>query len=167
MTRPVTVPALVGYLEVHARWAANTHGAFAEFCEDIRQLRAILERATGRVRNPVKAGAACFVCSGDLVRRITDEGLEEETVTCSSCREQYDPARYNLALKAAAEAASRVTLDGEQWATPAALATDLGCSEAAVRIWRHREHVRGRVIEGHLFVSVADAQSHYDTRRSA
>ena len=96
-----TVRAAAGYLERHTRWAADRHGAFAEYAGDLRELHARLEQATGRVRRPVKAGADCFDCGGALVRPVSDDGLEvEDVVTCRQCGSTYDGARYLLALAA-------------------------------------------------------------------
>lgn len=106
----MNVPALAHFLTVHARWAANSHPAFPEFRDEMRQLRLTLEAATHRLRRPVRAGADCFDCGGHLMRRINDEGLEEEHVTCADCREQYGPGRYVLALADAAERAAWITV---------------------------------------------------------
>lgn len=154
------------YLDVHARWAANHHPAFADFCEDLRSLHATLEEATHRRRRPTRAGADCFDCGGDLIRRVVD-GLEEDHVTCVRCHTQYDPGRYRLALKAAAEGASRMTWDGQRWATPSVLAAELGRSEHTIRSWAQREHVRSHVRAGVLYVHVDDVTSRHAPRRSA
>lgn len=149
------------YLEVHARWAANHHEAFAECYEELRNLRALLEAATHRLRRPAKANADCFACGGDLIRRVVD-GLEEDAVTCRDCREQYDPARYGLALKAAAEAASAYVIDGETWATPAVLAAELERSEHTIRSWAQRDRIRHHTRAGVLFVSAEDARARHE-----
>ncbi|MGZ4610020.1 MAG: hypothetical protein ACXV2H_07170 [Actinomycetes bacterium] len=66
----VVVRQAAKYLEVHARWAANTHPAFADFIRDIRALHQRLERATGRAERLIRAEAECFTCGADaLVRR--------------------------------------------------------------------------------------------------
>lgn len=177
----MTVPDLIHFLTVHARWAANSHPAFSEFAADMRDLRATLEAATSRTRRPTKAGAQCFACGSPLVRRVVESTvtaqirsgesvertgqLEEDHVTCTACREQYDPARYTLALKAAAEDAAWITRDGEQWATHAAMAGELGRSETTIRVWVHRGLVRQRSVERVLFVSVADCRAR-DERRA-
>lgn len=155
---PAVVRAAGRYLEIHARWAANNHEAFPEFLADLRDLHVKLEAATHRLRRPAKANAACFACGGDLIRRVVD-GLEEDAVTCRDCREQYDPARYGLALKAAAEAASTFTEDGEQWATPAVLATELERSEHTIRSWAQRDQIRHHTRAGVLFVNAEQARA--------
>lgn len=160
----MTVSALAHYLEVHARWAANTHPAYEEFHADLRALHARLEIATHRRRAPTKAGAQCFECGGVLERRIDENGLEETQVTCRVCREVYEPARYNLALKAAAEAASRIEVDGEQWATVQALATELDRSENTIKVWRRDELVRSLAFGGVTLLAVADAQREHEAR---
>ena len=152
------------YLEVHARWAANNHEAFADCATELRDLRTTLEAATHRLRRPAKANADCFACGGDLIRRVVD-GLEEDAVTCRDCREQYDPARYSLALSEQAWAASRVDLDGEPWATVERAAHDSGSKIGTVRVWMHRELVRSRVYRGVVLVAEADVTAR--ARRSA
>jgi hypothetical protein len=100
--RPHTV---AGYLEVHTRWAAREHPAFAEYFTDLERLHARLEGATGRRRAPAKANAKCFDCrDADLVRRVDrTTGLEEDHVTCRRCRRQYTASEYALALRATVE----------------------------------------------------------------
>lgn len=151
------------YLEVHARWAANNHPAFDEFASDLRSLHVRLETATHRLRRPTRLGADCFDCGGDLIRRVVD-GLEEEHATCTVCHEQYEPGRYTLALKAAAEGAARVTFDGIPYATPAALATDLGRSEHTIRSWAQRGQVRSEVRSGVLFVNTEDVTERHQPK---
>jgi hypothetical protein len=158
------VQSAAHYLDVHARWAANNHGAFDEFADDLRKLHSRLEVATHRLRRPTKLGADCFDCGGDLIRRVTDEGLEEEHATCVVCKQQYEPGRYTLALKAAAEASARVTFDGIPYATPAALASDLGRSEHTIRSWAQRGHVRSEVRSGVLFVNTADVTERHEPK---
>ena len=95
------VRAAHGYLERHGRWAATSHPAYAEYATDLRELLVRLEVATGRVRRPVRAGAACFDCSGALVRPVDSDGLEvEDVVRCRQCGSSYSGARYLLALAA-------------------------------------------------------------------
>lgn len=166
MTRNWTVPALVHYLDVHTRWAANTHPAFDEYASDLRDLLTQMEAATHRRRTPVKAGADCFACGGDLIRRVVD-GLEEDVVTCRDCREQYDAGRYGMALKAAAEAAARIEVDGQVWATPQSLAAYLERSEQTVRTWHKRGQVASIVRGGVLFLNEDEAQTRHGMTRSA
>lgn len=151
------------YLEVHARWAANNLDAFDEFLSDLRDLHARLEVACHRKRRPTKAGADCFTCGGPLIRRVVD-GLEEEWVTCTVCHEQYDPSRYTLALKAAAEDASRLEQAGEAYATPAALASLLGRSERTLRTWHRRGQVSSVERGGVLFLNVGEVSARHAER---
>lgn len=103
--RPTYLAAAVrrscGYLEVHARWAADHHEGFEDFTSDLQILHSRLERATGRAREAARANAQCFDCQGDLVRLIDAEGLEEQDVTCRRCHRRYTAAEYSLALRAA------------------------------------------------------------------
>ncbi len=156
--RSTGVPALAAYLEVHARWAANNHDAFGEFAADVRRLHDRLERATGRVRKPAKAGASCFDCGGDLVRPVTDQGLEvEDVVVCQQCGASYDGARYSLALAAAVQDASRLDIDGERYGTVEAAAFDTGRSVNTIRRWLANGLLRRSSRGGVLFVSLVDA----------
>lgn len=159
------VRAAAHYLEVHARWAANQHPAFDEFADDLRALHTRLEVATHRRRTPTRAGASCFDCGGDLVRQVDpDSGLEDDHVTCGTCRRQYDPAAYRMALKAAADDASQVEHEGERWATPARLARELDRPERTLRTWHHRELVRSTTRGGVLFLAVSDVEARHEGR---
>lgn len=84
-----TVRGALGYLEVHARWAANEHPAFPEYLEALRQLHNRLERATGRDSRPVKAEASCFECGGALLRARRDGKVCGHTGT-PEWPEQFD-----------------------------------------------------------------------------
>ncbi len=129
------VRAAVGYLETRMRWAANNHLGFDEFAADLRQLHARLERSTGRVRKPAKAGASCFDCGGDLIRPLTDEGLEvEDVVVCQTCRASYDGARYLLALRAGVEGS-------QGWVRLTDAATFARRPVKTIRSWVERLHV--------------------------
>lgn len=157
LTRPGSLRsethAAAAYLEVHARWAANTHPGFEQFATDLRDLHRALEQATGRLRHPTKANADCFDCGGPLVRRIDDNGLEEDHWTCSHCRERYDAARYFLALKAAAEDAPL-----PEWSAPEHVVAKLGIKAATLRKWIERGHVRTKMVDGKTRVLTEDVQ---------
>ncbi len=134
----------IGYLERKMRWAANNHPGFDEFAADLRQLHGRLERATGRVRKPAKAGASCFDCGGDLIRPLTDQGLEvEDVVTCQQCHAAYDGARYLLALRANVD-------DGQGWVRVTDAATFSRRPVRTIRSWVERLHV----------TSVCDVERH-------
>lgn len=162
------VKAAHGYLERHTLWASGGvpgqagHPAFDEYADELRALHVRMQQAAQQLRNPTKAGADCFDCGGDLVRLVDpDTGLEDEHVTCSYCEQVYNPGRYRWALKAAAEAASRIEVDGERWATPAALARDLDRSERTVRSWHQRGQIRSLTRGRILFVNVADGEARH------
>lgn len=156
------------YLEVHTRWAANSHEAFGEYVDEMRELHGRLEVALGRVRRPVKAGASCFSCGGALERPVSASGLEVTTrdehgnevphIVCRDCGTQYGPQHYAMALKAAAAAASRFSDGTEEWATPQVLATD-DLRQSTLRSWKQRGQIRGILRAGVLFVSVNDVQA--------
>jgi len=164
-----TFDGVAGYLEVQSRWAANTHDAFDSYATEMRSLRLQLEAVTGRTRKPTKAGASCFECGNDLVRRVIPytaeatvyqwwvpgaEGplpahlieptertgeIEEDHATCSACREQYTEARYRLACRNAAQDASRIDVEGEAYATPESLGRELQRSPHTLRVWAQRD----------------------------
>lgn len=196
-TRSVAVPALAGYLEVNCRWAANRHPDFASFAAEMRSLRLQLEDVTGRTRKPTKAGASCFECGNALVRRVIPytaeatvfrwwvpgaEGplplhlteptertgeIEEDHATCSACREQYDPGRYAMALRAAAETASRIYVEGEFYSTPEALGRVLGRSVHTLTNWARRDRMcRYTLRAGVLFVHDGDATAAHEERKT-
>lgn len=109
------------YLQVHARWAANTHPAFSDFARDMRELHTRLEQVLDLHTRPEKAPVKCFDCDGTLVevqrevtvtqvdpggKRITRRGpvhAEEDGYQCRVCGQTYPPGQYNLALAAAWE----------------------------------------------------------------
>ncbi len=155
----------IGYLETRMRWAANNHPGFDEFAADLRQLHGRLERATGRVRKPATAGASCFDCGGDLIRPLTDEGLEvEDVVTCQQCHATYDGPRYALALSAAVQAASVQTFDGEEYGTVEAVARTVGRSENTIRKWAGEGALRRVTQNGVPLLSLDDARQCDETR---
>jgi hypothetical protein len=84
------VRAAVGYLEVHARWAANEHPDFDGYLDDLRILHGRLEHATGRDERPVKAEASCFDCSGTLLR------LRKDGKPCEHLTPPEYPSQYEL-----------------------------------------------------------------------
>ena len=159
-----TLAEAVRYLKSRSRWAATSHPGFPRFVADVGAMRAQLEAATGRHRAAVRAGADCFSCGGSLVRPVGHDGLEETQVTCQQCGERYDPSRYNLALKAAAEDASHVKIDGEQWATLAALASLIGRSQHSLAAWRRDGLLRVVRRGGVVFLSVEDAEREHASR---
>jgi hypothetical protein len=107
----LTVWRLHGYLEVHARWAANEHEAFDEFCDDMRKLHLSLEQATGRHRAPTRAGATCFDCSADLVHPLVEQPAERWWVAG-----RYGPLPEHEVVRSVGlvEQAAR-GLDGEEY----------------------------------------------------
>lgn len=148
------VHAAAGYLEVHSRWAANSHPGFGQYAADIRDLHRTLEAATGRLRTPVRLDVICLDCHAELIRRINDHGLEEEAVTCTGCRRQYDHAGYLMAVRAAYQAAEL-----PEWAEPRHVAAKLGLKEHVLRNWASRGHVASRRIDGRLHLHVPDVHT--------
>lgn len=148
----------IRYLDTHARWAANTHPAFADCLTELRQLVTTLEQATHRTRRPVRAAADCFDCSGPLYRRVID-GLEEDTLTCRQCKASYDPRRYALSLAEHAWHASRVEVDGEIWTTVERAAHDSSRPISTIRVWIHRQKIRTLTMKGVVLVAEADVQA--------
>ncbi len=97
------VASAVAYLLEHLSWAARAYPEFAEFVEDLRGLRAVLERVTELDDRPVRADAPCFDCGGTLERHYRDRtGLDDDYV-CRGCRREYTPAAYYLAVRARLE----------------------------------------------------------------
>lgn len=85
-----SVRGAVGYLEVHARWAADEYDDFPDYLAQLRQLHTRLERATGRDDRPVKAEANCFECSGTLLR------LRKDGKPCTHTTPPGWPAQYGI-----------------------------------------------------------------------
>ena len=161
------VRAAHGYLERHARWAANTHWAFAEYAADLQHLHLALEHATGRVRRERDAGARCFDCrQGTLVHPVDRAtGLEDEdNVLCRACGASYDPARFALALRLAVEQASTQEIAGDTYATPTVLARSLERPERTLRGWARLELVRRQTVRGVLYLHVGDVAEQHAAR---
>jgi len=131
----VIVRRASGYLERKARWAAQEHPGFVQFMADLKRLHASLERVTGRALRHSTANAACFDCSGRLVRLDHPERGLSDVVTCEQCHATYDSARYRLALLAHARAGQPV------WLTVADAAR--GCSREVetLETWAKRLQV--------------------------
>ncbi|MCU1590659.1 MAG: hypothetical protein JWP11_1915 [Frankiales bacterium] len=154
-----------GYLERHTRWAATSHFGFDQYARDMRALHVRLEVATFRVRPPTMVNTACFYCRGQLVRRITDAGMEAEDAVCRSCGQTYD--RTQLAMARAQEyldASMWADADGNQWATSTSLAARLGRSENTLKRWRHDGLVRVHIVDTVTFFHVGDAEAQDATR---
>ncbi len=100
-----TLRAASRYLEIHARWAANSHPAFDEYLSDLKSLHAQLENATSRSQRRIIAEADCFECAGDLERQVTESGYDDQW-TCQRCGRRYSWESYLLALRAKLEEAS-------------------------------------------------------------
>lgn len=155
--RPMSVASVVhhaaGYLEVHARWAANNHAGFDQFAADMRRLHRTLEQATSRTDVHEVAEAECLECGADLVRkvrpRLSDEdrkdklGTEHEGYqdgyTCSNrdCGRVYDrhPTGYDayaIALR------QHMHVNPQEWASAELLADWFGVSPGLLRVWKHR-----------------------------
>lgn len=156
---------LAGWLLNQLPWLVQ-HGAVGDFADEVRDLARVADGLTHLTRRPTRVGADCFDCRAPLVRPVDRDGLEEDRVVCNGCGREYTVTSYNLALAAAAEEASRIDWDDEQWATPEALAHDLGRSVNTLKRWRRDALVRARTLEGVVFFSVADAQAEHETRGS-
>lgn len=139
--------AAFGYLEVHARDAANgstgrePHPDFDLYLEELRQLHGRLEQATGRGDRTLVAEARCLECSGRLVRPVTDEGYLE-VWECDRCRREYEHTEYLLVLGEHL----RSSIGG--WSLPGAVAWAVGTSEQRVRNWADRGLVASACLVG-------------------
>lgn len=153
------------YLRTHLLWAWRTNADWPQFLNDVRRLHGRLEQATGRRRAPTRANASCFECGGVLLRLVDEHGLEEPHVTCNTCKTRYDEVRYRLALRDAAEDASRVLYEGELWETPARLSTRLSRSPHTLAAWRRDQKVRSRSWSGQVFLSVVDVEREHTARK--
>ncbi len=157
----VVVVAL-DYLLAHGRWAAQHHLGYDAYAADIRKLHARMETVTARHRAPTRAGVPCFDCGGDLVHEVDeDNGLEDCEWTCQLCRRRYTDRAYALALSMHVQDASMVTIDGEQWATVARLAHDLGRSLRTVQAWHTRGIVRTVRRRGVLLLHVGETRARH------
>lgn len=121
------------YLEVHARWAGNTHPGFAQFHADLKRLHATLERANARDLPRDDTGTRCLDCREELVRLYDRRtGLALEHVTCTGCRREYTPSAYNLAQAATLQA-------NAEWVPVATAAQWAGVSVDQVKKWITRQ----------------------------
>jgi hypothetical protein len=93
-----TIRAAAKYLEVHSRWAANSHPAFDEYASDLQALHARLEAVPDRSARRIVADADCFECGGELERKLTDAGYDDQ-FTCCRCGRRYTWQGYLLALQ--------------------------------------------------------------------
>ena len=148
--------AAAHFLEQHARWAAAEHPAFPDFLGELKALHEALERASGMHRAAVRAPVPCFECGGALLRLVR-EGLEDEVLTCASCRTTLEPSEYQRGCDEAAKAASRLDVAGEAFETVALVAQLLERPAWTVRGWERRGLIRRHDQGGVIFVSVGDA----------
>lgn len=75
---------------------------FDEFAKDIHGCRAHLESVLSEGDRDDPAGVGCFDCGGQLVRRMTDTGLDDKW-TCRKCERRFTDPEYHLAVRAAIE----------------------------------------------------------------
>jgi hypothetical protein len=146
--RPRNVRAVVrqsvGYLERHARWAAEHHPGFARYATDLRQLHSRLEHATGRAGRREIAEAECFDCGGNLIHALDEKvGYDLDAWTCQRCGSTYDWNRYLLALRAHLQAHP-----AQGWSLPEHVALTLGASAKTVRSWASRGVVAAACLVG-------------------
>jgi hypothetical protein len=90
---------VVRRLRVLLPWAAEAHGAFDEFANEIARLRRQCETATGGEKPPRRIGVAC-ICGRTL--KVT---LDTAGVRCPDCSAQYghsEALRLPLAERRAA-----------------------------------------------------------------
>lgn len=161
---PRSVAAMVryaaGYLEVHARWAANNHPGFDAFAADLNRLHRLLEHATARTDAREVAEAACMSCGGQLVREVqprqddggaSRKGLPEEGYqsgfTCQGCGRVYAIPEggfneYAFALNA------YLWAHPQMWAPADLLADWFGIAPSLLRQWKHRGLISSRVAYG-------------------
>lgn len=146
-----------GYLEVHARWAANNHPGFDQFAADLKRLHRLLEHATARADAHEVAEAPCMSCGGQLVREVrprhpddgrTREGRPEEGYqrgfTCQSCGRVYATPdggfnEYAFALS------NHLLQHPQEWAPADLLAEWFGVKPGLLRLWKHRGLIASRV----------------------
>ena len=152
---------LSGWLLSQIGWLLQ-HDAVGDLADEVRDLTRVADGLTHLTRRPVRAGCDCFGCGEPLWRGVAD-GLEADRVTCSACGTTYDDGQYLMALKAAAWDAAWIEVDGEQWATSAALANALGRPEQTIRSWYRRGHVRSMTHGGCVFVHVKEAETRHST----
>lgn len=105
---PSDLKATIGrawaYLHDNLTWAAQHHWAFDEFAKDIRRSRSKVEAVLHDGTRDDPAGVACFSCGGQLVRRMTDTGMDDNW-SCRKCRRVYTQPEYHLAVRAKIEGA--------------------------------------------------------------
>lgn len=105
--QPTDLPARVdrelAYLRDHLTDMGTTlEPPFSDFATEIRSCRAHLESVLSEGDRDDPAGVGCFDCGGQLVRRMTDAGLDDKW-TCRRCDRAYSDPEYMLAVRAAIE----------------------------------------------------------------
>jgi hypothetical protein len=94
------------YLERHLHELAQVEDPnFAEFATEIRDCRTHLQAVLRDQNQGDRANIGCFDCGGQLERRLTKTGFEDQW-TCTRCRRRYTYAEYNFALRASLEEAT-------------------------------------------------------------
>jgi hypothetical protein len=139
--RDAVITGPIGYLMTCLDWASRTPEAgFCQFLDDLRTLRARLDRATGHSQTVWKAEAECFTCGQDqLQREVTEQGYADDW-TCQVCGARYDWARYVLACAARVDD-GRSQLRESGWGTPAQVGAATGTPVETVRTWAKRGQV--------------------------
>lgn len=158
---PMSMAAVVrhasAYLEVHARWAANSHAGFETFARDLRRLHGLLERATARADAHEVAEAECMSCGGELVREVRPrkpndkprrKGTEDEGYqsgyTCQQCGRVYQIPEQGFNEYAFA-LSSHLRQHPQEWAPADLLAEWFGITPGLLRLWKHRGLITSRV----------------------
>lgn len=94
-----TTTGAAKYLARHNAWAAQCHGGYGEYRDELRRLRGRLRSVCGDSARPVRAAVACLDCGGDLVRPFTEVGLSD-VWECEDCGRHLTAGQYVQAVKA-------------------------------------------------------------------
>lgn len=104
-TKRITLERARDYLAANLTdLAQDPDFPFSDLAGDLRRCHGHLEDVLHDQARGDIANVGCFECSGDLERKLTDQGFDDHW-TCQRCRRRYTYAEYNFALRASLEEA--------------------------------------------------------------
>lgn len=94
-----SMTTVAAYLDAKHLWAAQHHGAFTDYAEDLARVRARLE-ATLR-EGPQRSPIPCLTCERrSLERAMPREDAKDLPWACAHCHRNYSEDEYWMAVRA-------------------------------------------------------------------